>query len=115
MAKIALDQMPSPALPRRFLLSAPLWGMVAGALLVSDGALTLQTRWAPATLALALVHAFTLGVLGNAMFGSLLQFPAAARLARACPASPHLPRTVLRTGVHVVRRWHRRSSSNCAP
>lgn len=51
--------------------------MVAGALLLDEGALALQTRWAPATL--ALVHVFTLGMLGNAMFGSLLQFlPAAA-------------------------------------
>lgn len=51
--------------------------MVAGALLLDEGALALQTHWAPATL--ALVHAFTLGMLGNAMFGSLLQFlPAAA-------------------------------------
>lgn len=51
--------------------------MVAGALLLDEGALALQTRWAPATL--ALVHVATLGMLGNAMFGSLLQFlPAAA-------------------------------------
>jgi len=51
--------------------------MLAGALLIVDGDAALRTRWSPATL--ALVHVFTLGVLGNAMFGSVLQFlPAAA-------------------------------------
>lgn len=77
MAKLALDQAPSPDLPRRFLLIAPLWGVIAGVLLIADGDAALLSRWAPATL--AMVHAFTLGVLGNAMFGSLLQFlPVAA-------------------------------------
>ena len=77
MAKIAIDRAPPTALPRRFLLTAPCWGAVAGLLLLVDGELALQTRWGPSTL--ALVHAFTLGMLGNAMFGSLLQFlPAAA-------------------------------------
>lgn len=77
MAKIAIDRAPSTALPRRFLLCTPVWGAVAGLLLAVDGELALQTRWAPATL--AIVHALTLGLLGNAMFGSLLQFlPAAA-------------------------------------
>lgn len=77
MAKIAIDQAPPTALPRRYLLSASAWGFAAGALLLVDGGAVLQTRWAPSTL--AMVHALTLGLLGNAMFGSLLQFlPAAA-------------------------------------
>lgn len=77
MTKLALDRAPPPDLPRRFLLTSPLWGVVAGAMLLADGDAGMLSRWAPATL--ALVHAFTLGVLGNAMFGSLLQFlPAAA-------------------------------------
>lgn len=77
MAKIAIDQAPPTVLPRRYLLSASAWGVVAGALLLVDGEAVLLTRWAPSTL--AVVHAFTLGLLGNAMFGSLLQFlPAAA-------------------------------------
>lgn len=58
-------------------MTAPWWGMVAGSLLLADGGLALGSRWSPSTL--ALVHAFTLGLLGNVMFGSLLQFlPAAA-------------------------------------
>lgn len=77
MAKIVVERAPPTALPLRFLLATPAWGAVAGGLLLLDGGDALQSRWAPATL--ALVHVFTLGVLGNAMLGSLLQFlPAAA-------------------------------------
>lgn len=77
MVKLAVEDSPAGSLPRRFLLSAPLWGMFAGALLMVGGEPLLETRWQPGTV--ALVHAFTLGVLGNTMFGSVLQFlPAAA-------------------------------------
>ncbi|KRE89080.1 hypothetical protein ASG87_05925 [Frateuria sp. Soil773] len=77
MSRLAIDRAPAVALPRRFLLSAPPWGMLAGVLLAVDADRLLQSRWQPGTL--ALVHVFTLGVLGNAMFGSVLQFlPAAA-------------------------------------
>lgn len=77
MAKIVVERAPPTALPRLFLMTTPAWGVVAGLLLIFDGGAALQTRWAPMTL--ALVHVFTLGVLGNAMLGSLLQFlPAAA-------------------------------------
>lgn len=76
MAKIALELAPETALPRRFLLTVPWWGVAAGLLLLVDGDAALRSRWAPATL--ALVHVFTLGLLGNAMFGSLLQFLPAA-------------------------------------
>jgi hypothetical protein len=77
MTQLRLEQGPAPSLPRRFLSSAPWWGMLAGVLLIVDGATALRMRWNPATL--ALVHVFALGVLGNAMFGSVLQFlPAAA-------------------------------------
>ncbi len=77
MARLALDQAPVVSLPRRFLCSMPIWGALAGLLLLIDGDNLLRSRWHPGTL--ALVHTVTLGVLGNAMFGSLLQFlPAAA-------------------------------------
>lgn len=77
MAKLSIEQAPAPSTPRLFLLTASVWASVAGALLLCDGAPVLASRWGGATL--ALVHAFTLGFLGNAMFGSLLQFlPVAA-------------------------------------
>lgn len=75
--RLAIDAAPAPGVPRRFLLAAPWWGMAVGMLLLVDGTGLLQSRWHPATL--AATHAFTLGVLGNLLFGSLLQFlPAAA-------------------------------------
>lgn len=72
MTRLAMQQAPAPAIVRRFLLSASLWGVAAGALLAVDGGTALVSRWGGSTL--ALVHAVVLGVLGNAMFGSLLQF-----------------------------------------
>ena len=72
MTQLTIAQAPAAATPRGFLLAASLWGMLAGLLLLLDDGRVLASRWSPA--ALALVHVFTLGVLGNAMFGSLLQF-----------------------------------------
>lgn len=72
MAKLRLDAAPAATLPLRFLLSMPCWGVIGGALLLLDADAALRSRWQPATL--ALTHVWVLGVLGNAMFGSLLQF-----------------------------------------
>lgn len=72
MAKLAISQAPAPAVPRRFLYAALLWGVLAGLLLTGAGDDALGSRWSGPVL--ALVHAVALGVLGNAMFGSLLQF-----------------------------------------
>lgn len=72
-----MQQAPAAWSPRLFLMTASVWGGVAGALLIGDGAAALASRWSGQTL--ALVHALTLGFLGNAMLGSLLQFlPVAA-------------------------------------
>lgn len=77
MPKLRLEQAPAATLPLRFLLAVPCWGVLGSVLLLIDGGAALQNRWPPETL--ALVHVWTLGVLGNAMFGSLLQFlPVAA-------------------------------------
>ncbi len=72
MAALALDRAPQATLPLEFLRMSPVWGMVAALLLLQQGELLFASRWALATI--ALVHAFTLGVLGNAILGSLLQF-----------------------------------------
>jgi len=85
MTHLALDKAPVVSLPRRFLFAMPAWGILAGVLLLKDGDALLRSRWQPGTL--ALVHALTLGVLGNAMFGGLLQFlPAAAGVRLRCSA-----------------------------
>jgi hypothetical protein len=113
MAKLALEQAPPTALPRRFLLTSPLWGVVAGALLLLDADVALLSRWAPSTL--ALVHAFTLGVLGNAMFGSLLQFlPAAAGVrVRGGPAAGYGLHALLNLGVLALCAGFRLSQPQC--
>ena len=77
MSGLALTHAPPRWRPLRFLLTAPLWGMAAGGLLLAQPDALVAGRWAPSTV--VLVHLFTLGVLGNAMLGSLLQFvPVAA-------------------------------------
>lgn len=70
----ALDFAKAPALarPLRWIMSAPVWGVLAGLWLLWRGPHLLIGRWMPETAALA--HLFALGVLGNAMFGALLQF-----------------------------------------
>lgn len=76
MSRLQPTQAPPPALPAVFLLLALAWGAAACfALAALDGS-ALATRWSPSVL--ALVHAFTLGLLGNALFGALLQFVPAA-------------------------------------
>lgn len=77
MSGLDFARAPPPARPLRWLLSVPAWGIAAGVFLLAFGEGALASRWSPYTV--ALVHLFTLGVLGNAMLGSLLQFlPVAA-------------------------------------
>ena len=77
MARLSIERGPDVTEPGIFLRSVPAWGALAGLMLLAEGPTLLASRWSPATV--ALVHVFTLGVLGNALFGSLLQFlPAAA-------------------------------------
>ena len=106
MVRLALERAPDVAHPGRFLRMVPAWGALAGLMLLVEGASLLASRWSPATV--ALVHVFTLGVLGNAMFGSLLQFlPAAAgvpvrggaRLALALHAALNLGTAALVAGL----------------
>ncbi len=77
MSGLAFAQAPPPSHPLRILATSLLWGAVAGAWLLVAGDNLLLSPHAPATL--ALTHVFTLGLLGNAMLGSLVQFlPVAA-------------------------------------
>ena len=85
MAALAIDRAPEASLPLHFLRMSPIWGLMAAALLLQQGELLFASRWASATI--AFVHAFTLGVVGNAMLGSLLQF-----LPVVADTQPHLGR-----------------------
>jgi hypothetical protein len=69
---LALDRAPAAARPLHYLQLVPVWGVLAAGLLLAQGPSVFASRWGPGTI--ALVHAFTLGVLGNAMLGALLQF-----------------------------------------
>lgn len=76
----------------RYLAMVPVWGLFAAILILHDGSTLFLSRWALNTV--ALTHMITLGILGNAMLGSLLQFlPVAAgvRLAPANAVSLQLP------------------------
>lgn len=77
MKMLSFEQAPPISVPMRFFLTAPIFGMLAGALLLWQGAGVLQSRWAPATL--ALTHLVTAGFMLQVMCGALLQFiPVAA-------------------------------------
>lgn len=67
---LSFDQAPPFSQPLRFFLTAPLFLLVAGLLLmiVPD---SLNSRWTPQ--ALALTHALTLGFLAMVMLGALMQ------------------------------------------
>lgn len=83
MARLDISAAPPIFLPRAFLITVPVWGVAAGALVIAEGASIFLTRWNGPTL--ALVHLVTLGVLGNAVVGSLFQFlPAAAGIRPWC-------------------------------
>lgn len=68
---LSLDQAPPIHLPARFFLTAPLFAIAAGLLLVWEGATPLASRWLPATL--AATHLIALGYLGQVMCGAMLQ------------------------------------------
>ena len=98
MSGLALTRAPQAGRPLRFLLTSPLWGIVAGLLLVAQPDALALGRWAPATV--ALVHVFTLGVLGNAMLGSMLQFlPVAAGVPHAGLPLSHWAHAGLNAGL----------------
>lgn len=112
MTGLALAHAPPSTRPLRFLLSVPLWGMAAGGLLVADPDALAAGRWAPS--AVVLVHLFTLGVLGNAMLGSLLQFlpvaaatavPGAARLAPLAHAALNAGLLLFALALYHSQAW----------
>ena len=68
---LSFEQTPGLAVPLRFFLTAPAFGILAGLLLAWTGPAMFVSRWTPD--ALALTHLLTLGFLGMCMLGALLQ------------------------------------------
>lgn len=74
---LSFEQAPPISVPFRFFLTAPLFGIAAGLLLLWQGGEMLSSRWMPA--ALAATHLLVVGFMLQAMCGALLQFvPVAA-------------------------------------
>jgi hypothetical protein len=69
-ASLSYDAAPPFAAPLRFFLTAPLFGIVAGLLLIGAPEL-LASRWSPG--ALALTHLIAVGFMLSVMFGALFQ------------------------------------------
>lgn len=70
-AILSFEQAPPMSAPLRFFLTAPLFGVLAGLILLFGGEAALVSRWSPITL--ALVHALTVGFLLQTMVGALIQ------------------------------------------
>lgn len=86
---LAYEEAPPLSAPLRFFLTAPLFGIAAGLILLLDGD-SLSSRWTPGTL--AIVHLFATGFMLQVMLGALLQIlpvvagasiPAPLRVARS--------------------------------
>ncbi len=69
---LSYDQAPPLHLPLRFFLTAPLFGMLAGVLMLVRGGGVLASRWTGE--ALAVTHCLTAGFMLQVMLGALVQF-----------------------------------------
>lgn len=73
-ALLSFDQAPPFSAPIRYFLTAPLFAMLAGILLLYSGPELFDSRWTPA--ALALTHLLTVGFMLQVMLGAMQQlFP----------------------------------------
>src|SRR5690554_4839484 len=68
---LGFDNTPALQVPLPFFLNVPAFALLAGLLALWAGPEAFVSRWAPATL--ALTHLFTLGILGSAMLGAMMQ------------------------------------------
>lgn len=88
---LSFDRTPPYAVPLRFMLAAPIFGVAAGLVIAATGADLLASRWIPAML--GITHLVTLGVLAMTMFGAAQQIlPVLA--GADVPASRHTSRFV---------------------
>ena len=70
-ADLSLQQAPPFSVPARFLVSAPIFGLIAALILLWYGPEIITHRWTPGIL--AVTHFLTLGFLTMSMFGAMLQ------------------------------------------
>lgn len=92
--QLSFEHAPPVSAPMRFFLTAPLFAIAAGLLVLFSGPDMLSSRWTPA--ALALTHLIAIGFLLQVMFGALLQLlpvVAGAHMARS---------TLFSTSVHAL-------------
>lgn len=99
---LSLDSSPALSVPLRFFLNAPVFALLAAALLVWEGPDALASRWSP--ILLALTHLFTLGILTSVMAGALMQIlPVATGVRVAGPGvSALVVHTLLTVGTLVL-------------
>lgn len=88
------DKTPALGVPLPFFLNVPFFGLLAGLLVTWAGPQALASRWGGT--ALAMTHLWTLGILGSAMLGALIQI-----LAVACNV-PVRPARLIATSVHLL-------------
>ena len=91
---LLFEQAPPVSVPLRFLLTAPWFAVLAGALLAWAGPDALASRWTPALL--GVTHLLTLGFMATAMVGALLQI---------LPGAGLLAASGLTLGVSLLRAW----------
>ncbi len=70
-ADLSLQQAPPFSVPARFLVSAPLFGLIAALVLLWHGPDMISHRWTPELL--AVTHFLTLGFLAMSMLGAMMQ------------------------------------------
>ena len=70
-ALLSYDDAPPLSVPLRYFLTAPLFAILAGLLLLYAGPEILASRWSPATL--AFTHVITAGFMLQVMLGALQQ------------------------------------------
>ncbi|MBS1143051.1 MAG: hypothetical protein H6R14_457 [Proteobacteria bacterium] len=68
---LAFDNAPPFKAPLRFFLTAPLFGVLAGVLVLVEGGDLFASRWTPG--ALAVTHLITIGFMLQVMLGALIQ------------------------------------------
>ena len=93
-ALLSFDQSPPLAAPLRFFLTAPLFAIAAGGVLIAGGPEALVSRWSPTVL--AMTHLLAVGFMLNVMLGALLQI-----LPVVAGANMHRPLRVAAT-VHAA-------------